>query len=861
VRKTLPLAVTIILVSMILAPTMAVAINFAYAAGKSWPTFTFCTVAPNPVGVNQQVLLYVWLDKCPPTATGPYGDRWEKLYIDIIKPDGAKETIGPLTSDPIGFAYALYTPNIVGTYKIQGRFEGQTLEGKNLPPTGSMGAAFIGDYYQPSQSRVIELIVQEKPLQPYPDAPLPTQYWTRPIDARYHSWSKISGNWMGTPAVPLRLAANTAGPETSHILWAKPLTIGGLVGGDFGAVSYYTGNAYEGKWWPPVIINGILYYNQYPSSMAYAEITGMMASYYMTGVRAVDLRTGEELWYNPNIRINFGQIFQYDSMNQHGAIPYLWRIEGTTYICYDAWTGRWFCNITNVPSGTRIYGPKGQILIYQLNTVRRWLALWDSSNIWQLTGAYDIPGALPNGTAGQMWRPFNKVVDGRTGYVWNKTLPAGLAGSINYILPSGLVEGKADPEVIIGSVFRTNYVGLGYVGISAPTTNFTVWCLSAKDGSLIWMKDYIAPLPGAANGLTYSLVAADVNEGIFLIWSAQARQYWAFSLKDGSFLWGPTEPEDEWDFTVGTNRIIAYGKVLSTGYGGILYCYDAKSGRRLWTYEAKDPYYLEAKWTGRYPLEIALVADGKVYVYSGEHSPDNPAERGAYLRCIEVETGKELWKLPFYFSHWARNPAIADGIFVYMNAYDLRIYAIGKGPSATEVTASPKVVVQGESVLIEGRVTDQSSGAKGTPAIADEYMDQWMEYLYMQAPAPMNVKGVDVTLQAVKPDGSIINIATVTCDGDGRFSYLWTPPDKGTYTIMATFAGSKSYWPSYAETALGVQPAPPEKPAAATPEQVQSTVDQAVQALQPIIHALIVLVIIAIIIGIYSIYDHRKLRK
>jgi len=78
---------------------------------------------------------------------------------------------------------------------------------------------------------------------------------------------------------------------------------------------------------------------------------------------------------------------------------------------------------------------------------------------------------------------------------------------------------------------------------------------------------------------------------------------------------------------------------------------------------------------------------------------------------------------------------------------------------------------------------------------------------------------------------------------------------------MATFAGSKSYWPSYAETALGVQPAPPEKPAAATPEQVQSTVDQAVQALQPIIHALIVLVIIAIIIGIYSIYDHRKLRK
>ncbi|MEM2816383.1 MAG: hypothetical protein QXY34_04295, partial [Candidatus Bathyarchaeia archaeon] len=486
------------------ASTMAATLGTAHAAGKSWPTFTFCTVAPNPVGVNQQVILYVWLDKCPPTATGPWGDRWETLYIDIVKPDGTKDTIGPLKSDPIGFAYALYTPNTVGTYKVQGRFEGQTLEGKNLPPTGSMGAAFIGDYYQPSQSRVIELVVQEEPLQPYPEAPLPTQYWTRPINARYHSWSQISGNWMATPAVPLRLARNTEGPETSHILWSKPLTIGGLVGGEFGSVSYYTGNAYEGKWWPPVIINGILYYNQYPSSMAYDELS-RMARYYMTGVRAVDLRTGEELWYNPNIRIDFGQIFQYDSMNQHGAIPYLWRVEGTTYICYDAWTGRWFCNITNVPSGTRIYGPKGQILIYQINTARGWLALWDSSAIWQLTGAYDIPGAAPNGTAGEMWRPFNKVVDGRTGYVWNKTLPAGLGGSINYILPSGLVEGKADPQVIIGSQFRTNYVGPGYVGVSAPTTNFTIWCLSAKDGSLLWKKDYIAPLPGAESGLTYLL--------------------------------------------------------------------------------------------------------------------------------------------------------------------------------------------------------------------------------------------------------------------------------------------------------------------------------------------------------------------
>ncbi|MEM2911495.1 MAG: PQQ-binding-like beta-propeller repeat protein [Candidatus Bathyarchaeia archaeon] len=827
------------------------------AAGKSWPTFTFCSAAPNPVGVKQQVLLYVWLDKAPPTATGPWGDRWETLYIDITDPNGNTETFGPLKSDPIGFAYTFYTPTKVGVYKVQGRFEGQTLQGKNLAPGQTQGVTFIGDYYQPSKSDILELVVQEEALKPYPEAPLPTHYWKRPIDARYHSWSQISGNWMASPAVPYRLAKNTNGPETSHILWTKPLTLGGLVGGDFGAVSYYTGNAYEGKWWPPVIISGVLYYNKYPNSFAYSEVTGRMAYYRMPGVYAVDLRTGEELWYNPNIRIDFGQIYQYDSMNQHGAMAYLWQVEGTTYMCYDAWTGRWFYNITGVPSGTRVYGPKGEILIYVLNTARGWLALWDSSYIWQLTGAYET-NTPPNGTAGQMWRPFNKVVDGKLGYVWNVTLPAGLTGSINYILPSGLVEGRATPEIILGSIFRTNYVGPGYVGINAPTSNFTVWCLNAKNGQLLWKQNYTAPLTGGTAGQTYSIVAASVEEKIFLVWSAQTRQYWAYSLNDGSYLWGPTAPQDAWDFTVGTNRIIAYGKVLSAGYGGILYCYDAKNGSLLWTYEAKDPYYLEAKWTGRYPLEIALVADRKVYVYSGEHSPDNPAERGAMLRCIDIDTGTELWKIPFYFSHWARNPAIADGIFVYMNAYDLRIYAFGKGPSATEVSASPKVVANGESVLIEGRVTDQSPGAKGTPAIADEYMDQWMEFLYMQAPAPENVKGVDVSLKAVTPDGKTVDIGTVTCDGDGRFSYLWKPPAEGTYTIMAIFDGSKSYWPSYAETAVGVTAAPPETATAEQAETMQSTLQSAIESLQPWNVVLMVLVAIAIVIGAANLYALRK---
>ncbi|HTY75052.1 MAG TPA: hypothetical protein VMD05_05750, partial [Candidatus Nanoarchaeia archaeon] len=60
---------------------------------------------------------------------------------------------------------------------------------------------------------------------------------------------------------------------------------------------------------------------------------------------------------------------------------------------------------------------------------------------------------------------------------------------------------------------------------------------------------------------------------------------------------------------------------------------------------------------------------------------------------------------------------------------------------------------------------------------------------------------------AIDPNNNIETIATVTSDATGLFSYMFTPPVPGTYTIVATFGGSNSYYGSYAETAIGVSPA------------------------------------------------------
>jgi len=171
--------------------------------------------------------------------------------------------------------------------------------------------------------------------------------------------------------------------------------------------------------------------------------------------------------------------------------------------------------------------------------------------------------------------------------------------------------------------------------------------------------------------------------------------------------------------------------------------------------------------------------------------------------------------------------AIADGFLVYNNAYDGQIYSIGKGPSATTVTVAPKISVQGSSVLIEGTVMDTAAGTKQkeqaarfpdvVPAVSDESMSDWMEYVYMQKPRPTNVIGVNVTLSERDSNNNVYPIGTVTTDSSGAYSFMWQPPIPGKYTIYATFAGSEAYWLSSAETACGVDLAPSPAVPAATP--------------------------------------------
>jgi outer membrane protein assembly factor BamB len=813
---------TAIALTLILATSIFI-VSIPFSRAENIDTYAFISVAPNPVGVNQQVNVLMWLSNVPPTASGAQGDRWENFTVTVTKPDGTTQILGPYRSDSVGSCYTTYTPDALGTYTFQMHFPGQSIAGI---------APFVGpinNTYSSSESNIITLNVIQQQIQPLPETELPTNYWKRPIYGENRDWYQISGNWLmsGYNAIS-RFNPYTTAPSTAHIVWTKDIAFGGLIGGSYGSVSYYTGMSYERKIQPPVIMNGRLYYNTPDPPRC--------------GYYCIDLRTGEQLWYANatglsivNIAldtprtggITLGQIYNYESPNQHGGIPYLWNL-GSNYEMYDAYTGQLILIIKNASTGTTTYAPDGSLLVYLIGGTPQnyWLAMWNSSKA--------IPPSGPASQQAWQWRPDfvvnmrNKTLNWNDGIQWNITLPSTNAR------PSIL---KIGPDMIYTRVT-----------IQTQPTNIvadTAYSIKpGEEGKQLWGPIQRDPQP--------SRDAGPMDEGVYVEFVKETLTCYGYDTNTGNLLWTTSPRENAWAM-YGSSGIIAYGKLYITSYDGRIYCYDIKNGQKLWTYYTGSSG-LETVY-GHWPFYGAgslTVADNILFATNDEHSPNSPLYKGATLTAIDVNTGERIWNI----SGWMQSTAIADGYLISLNGYDNQLYCFGKGQTATTITASPKVVAKGTSILIEGTITDQSPGqtclgipAAGTPAISDQDQTAWMRYLYQQQSKPENAQGVQIHLKAIDQDNNTEYLGYVTSDANGLYKLLWIPQKGGTYTIIATFEGSNAYYPSQAQTAIGVsstaqdQPISGTTPTAAIQPQLDKPTETLLIATAAIIITLIIIVL------------------
>ena len=265
------------------------------------------------------------------------------------------------------------------------------------------------------------------------------------------------------------------------------------------------------------------------------------------------------------------------------------------------------------------------------------------------------------------------------------------------------------------------------------------------------------------------------------------------------------------------NYEIAYGKIVTSGFDGTVRCFNVETGAVEWEYYKGSSGFENAY--GTYPEYAGLtIADRTVYTTSDEHSSDGVLWRGAQLWALDIDTGEVKWQINGMYRH----PAVADGILVALNSYDGQVYAFGKGPSKTTVSAPQTQVEIGQTVIISGTVTDQTPAQKDTACIADEHMGHWMEYLHQQKVFPTEATGVPVTIDVLDANGNYYNIGTATSDTAGKYNLIWEPPIPGAYTVVATFAGSNSYGSSYDTTTMFVAQEP-EAPTGPTPTPAPMT--------------------------------------
>ena len=772
---------------------LAVAISLALPTANAQTarkTYAFISATPNPVGVGQQVLLHVGISQQTPSTYL----QWKDLSVTITDPDGHTTTLAGINTDATGGTGRNFVPDIVGTYQLQTHFPEQEMSGQ---------------LYAASDSEVIDLVVQNDPVPYWPGIPLPTEYWTRPINAQFFEWATIAGNWLrpagsyDMPPIPKYHPYNDDAPNTAHILWTKQYVEGGLTGGALGNVQYEMGDAYVGKFLGSVIIDGVLYYNQFQSQGGSAVEQPVVA---------VDLKTGEELWVRNwnNSRLAFGQVYFFDGFNYHGAFAYLWTTSGSTWDAYDAFSGRWVYRLTNVPSGWNLYGPKGEIIRYTVNINAGTISMWNSSKaVNPQTG-----GAVGDGS----WDAIGNTYDASLGIQWTADISESLSGM-------GSVAAYS-----LDKVFGSTSAGI--FGSSADT--ITSWAISTEDdsrGEVIFNTSWEIP-EETKGSTTWVWTDAAWDDDVFIISCKENRKYYGFSLSTGNFLW-ETGSEDWSELTYYDKwygPAYGYGNFYTGRQTGVVTCYDIQTGQIKWQYNVTDKY-AEILWSANFPIEYHFLADGKICLSYGEHSPINPSGRGAPMVVLDAETGEEIWTLSWFNNWWGGHVIIGDSIMAGLNAYDGRIYSIGKGPSATTVSATPKFSVEGDSVLVEGTVMDISPGTEqyaltarfpnGVPAVSDDNQTAWMEYVYMQYPRPTDVNGVEVTISVLDPNGNIYDVGTATSDASGTYCCLFTPPVPGLYTVIATFSGSEAYCGSSAETYLQVDNAPvvtppPESPAPMT---------------------------------------------
>ena len=811
-------------------------------SGTVIPSYLYISVAPNPVGVGQTVIVNCFLG-----ATLIDGEAPVNMSVQMTAPNGNTQTRS-LSTDQTGGGYFNFVPDTVGTYKFQGFYGGQDYA---IP-------AYVGLKEGPSQTSVATLTVQQEPVtqSTYPFTPLPTNWWETPVSAQNTQyWYQIMGPDMFPAKYNTTSSCNpyTQSVLSGHVLWTKPWGTGGVVGGDAGPSEttgqYWTARQYKNQF-SPIIISGKLYAQYYPETTSYQN-----------GVVCVDLYSGQTLFtINTTSTLLCGMVSQYQTLNDYGVIgPYIITTgsipaaetggifvysKGTQFNMYSATTGKYVMSIVNGTSLSGLHADtSGNLIGYYTNSTVGTMTLWNPSSwnsmppppmgpaqgpqyptlkstvnitagnpllcMFNLTQAlWDVPGN------NWEWGPaVNTVIDFRLGVMWTAPVPTMVNGAL--ISPSLGINMYTGNEIMLTSMlWPVFFVQNGWEVLAA---------MNAETGALKWVKNFTYPEFEALQPFTRFTNGGMYCNGNYMWYNLHNNVINAIDCATGNLAWkssvktpyGDGQPNyyDELAASIPSN-LNSNGRFVIMGFGGDIWCINATTGSTIWytnTTTLLGPSGLETPFN-IWPLwtfgGTQCMSNDVLYVGDG-HAYNPPMFHGAQLLAINMTNGQLIWsELDFPVI----SQQIAYGVVTSLNCYDEQVYAFGKGPSMTTVTAPNVGVTTETSITITGTVTDVSAGVSqsevaknypnGLPCVSDESQSKFMEHVYQDQPMRSNATGVSVTISVLDSNNNFRAIGTTTSNVYGTYSLTWTPDIPGDYTVISSFAGSNSYYPSSSATAF-----------------------------------------------------------
>lgn len=151
--------------------------------------------------------------------------------------------------------------------------------------------------------------------------------------------------------------------------------------------------------------------------------------------------------------------------------------------------------------------------------------------------------------------------------------------------------------------------------------------LNATTGKIIWDTQTKGPM----------IFDGAYADGFFFRGGTDDNTMYCFNAADGQIVWTYTPPSDPNGYFT-TGPAIAYGTVYEMNKDGYLYALNEKTGALLWKYKSPDTDFM---WPG-----MPTVADGKIYLTTGQHAAYNGPAQVSQFACLNAYNGQTIWTLP-----------------------------------------------------------------------------------------------------------------------------------------------------------------------------------------------------------------------